>query len=251
MWSGVWHQPLSVQCSLLSLCFNLQSHAVFYLALVSFSVCDLLYSCSTVPCRSVIEVVPCFGSATLSHVCWVFLRNVVCCGAGLLGKSCYSQVVRRNCCLCPVLRGAVSHVAVSSRASGQASGATFVLCQSANESEVQHCASQMSSVICYITDQCSVRTMCSCQFWVRNTTNVRGKRGVLTAAWRNSTLVGQFRVLARDGRCGSATHARLGQQFLQFVFWCESVQGGPATCVGACECSNSCWIKYATLAVTV
>ena len=82
-------------------------------------------------------------------------------------------------------------------------------------------------------------------------TKVRGKRNVLTAAWRNSTLVGQFRVLARDGRCGSATHARLGQQFLQFVFWCESVQGGPATCVGARECSNSCWIKYATLAVTV
>ena len=75
--------------------FNLQSHAVCYLALVSLSVCDLLYSCSTVPCRSVIEVVPCFGSATLSHVCWVFLRIVACCGAGLLGRSCYSQVVRR------------------------------------------------------------------------------------------------------------------------------------------------------------
>ena len=30
VWSGVWHQPLSVQCSLLSLCFNLQSHAVFF-----------------------------------------------------------------------------------------------------------------------------------------------------------------------------------------------------------------------------
>ena len=40
--------------------FNLQSHAACYLALVSLSVCDLLYSCSTVPCRSVIEVVPCF-----------------------------------------------------------------------------------------------------------------------------------------------------------------------------------------------
>ena len=170
VWSGVWHQPLSVQCSLLSLLFqSLVACSFFYLALGSLSVCDLLYSCSTVPCRSVIEVVSCFGSATLSHVCWVFLRNVVCCGTGLLGKSCYSQVV-------PVLRGAVSHVAVSSRASGQASGATFVLCQSANESEVQHCASQMSSVICYITDQCSVRTMCSCKFWVRNTTNVRGKR---------------------------------------------------------------------------
>ena len=104
-------------------------------------------------------------------------------------------------------------------------------CQSANESEVQHCASQMSAVICYITDQCSVRTMCSFQFWVGNNTNVRGKRGVFAAAWRNSTLVGQFRVLARDGRCGSVTYARLGQQFLQFVFWCESVQGGPATCV--------------------
>ena len=61
--------------------------------------------------------------------CTFLFRVCIACGAGLLGKSCYSQVVRRNCCLCPVLRGAVSHVAVSSRASGQASGATFVLCQ--------------------------------------------------------------------------------------------------------------------------
>ena len=75
--------------------FNLQSHAVCYLALVSLWVCDLLYSCSTVLCRSVIKVVPCVGSATLSHVCWVFLRIVACCGAGLLDRSCYSKVVRR------------------------------------------------------------------------------------------------------------------------------------------------------------
>ena len=34
-------------------------------------------------------------------------------------------------------------------------------------------------------------------------------------------------------------------------FGCGSVQGGPATCSGACECSDSCWIKYDTPTVTV
>ena len=75
-------------------------------------------------------------------------------GQELLLASC-----SENCCLCPVLRGAVSHVAVSSRASGQTEGATFCVVPNENGSEVQHCASQMSSEICCITDQGSVRTM--------------------------------------------------------------------------------------------
>ena len=141
--------------------------------------------------------------------------------------------------------------------SGQASGAQFVSSQSSNESEVQHCASTFSSVICYITDRCRVITLC-----------VHVSSGLAVAfqilLWkegctydklgRNRTLGGQIRVLAASGECGSVTRARLGHQFLQSFFWCGVCKEGqqlvrehvnaPTVAGSLCHVSSHCLLRH-------
>ena len=119
--------------------------------------------------------------------------------------------------------------------------------QSSSETEVQHSVSKKSTVTCVTsrinaaTERCVVMSVLGLdvtfpQIFVERVVCMR-QGSVVTepsaVKFASSQQVGNVEVSLVQGFVNNS---------LSLCFGCGSEQGGPATCSGACECSDSCWI---------